>query len=90
MRIDKSYMIVIPHFKLYPALFPLKLLICIPKISAVRGNVVFETLHDFYWTAITLNKTYRPIGLNLTHTVAYNSRKEQQLNSVLFIVLHTV
>ena len=53
MRTDKSYMIVISHFKLYPALFPLKWLICIPNISAVRGNVVFETLHDFYRTAIT-------------------------------------
>ena len=52
MRTDKSYMIVISHFKLYPALFPLKWLICIPNISAVRGNVVFETLHDFYRTAI--------------------------------------
>ena len=47
MRTDKSYMIVISHFKLYPALFPLKWLICIPNISAVRRNVVFETLHDF-------------------------------------------
>jgi hypothetical protein len=28
--------------------FPLKWLICIPNISAVRGNVVFEMLHDFY------------------------------------------
>ena len=55
MRTDKSYMIVIPHFKIYPALFPLKWLICIPNISAVRGNVVFETLHDFYRTAIPLN-----------------------------------
>ena len=45
-------MVVISHFKLYPALFPLKWLICIPNISAVRGNVVFETLHDFYRTAI--------------------------------------
>ena len=52
MRTDKSYMIVISHFKLYPALFPLKWLICIPNISAVRGNVFFETLHDFYRTAI--------------------------------------
>jgi hypothetical protein len=32
--------------------FPLKWLICIPNISAVRGNVVFEMLHDFYRTAI--------------------------------------
>lgn len=56
MRTDKSYMIVISHFKLYIALFPLKWLICIPNISAVRGNVVFETLHDFYRTAILLNK----------------------------------
>jgi hypothetical protein len=48
-------MIVISHFKLYPALFPLKWLICIPNISAVRVNVVFETLHDFYRTAITYN-----------------------------------
>ena len=55
MRTDKSYMIVISHFKLYPALFPLKRLICIPNISAVRGNVVFETLHDFYRTAIIMN-----------------------------------
>ena len=55
MRTDKSYMIVISHFKLYPALFPLKWLICIPNISAVRGNVVFETLHDFYRTAIKRN-----------------------------------
>ena len=55
MRTDKSYMIVISHFKLYPALFPLKWLICIPNISAVRGNVVFETLHDFYRTAIIYN-----------------------------------
>jgi len=55
MRTDKSYMIVISHFKLYPALFPLKWLICIPNISAVRGNVVFETLHDFYRTAIEKN-----------------------------------
>ena len=54
MRTDKSYMFVISHFKLYPALFPLKWLICIPNISAVRGNVVFETLHDFYRTAIIL------------------------------------
>ena len=46
------YMIVISHFKLYPALFSLKWLICIPNISAVRGNVVFETLHHFYRTAI--------------------------------------
>ena len=45
-------MVVISPFKLYPALFPLKWLICIPNISAVRGNVVFETLHDFYRTAI--------------------------------------
>ena len=50
-------MVVISHFKLYPALFPLKWLICIPNISAVRGNVVFETLHDFYRTAIILYKT---------------------------------
>ena len=47
MRTDKSYMIVISHFKLYNALFPLKWLICIPNISAVWRNVVFETLHDF-------------------------------------------
>ena len=52
MRTNKSYMIVISYFKLYPALFPLKWLICIPNISAVRGNVVFETLRDFYRTAI--------------------------------------
>ena len=57
MRTNKSYMIVISHFKLYPALFPLKWLICIPNISAVRGNVVFETLHDFYRTAININIT---------------------------------
>ena len=55
MRTDKSYMIVISHFKLYTALFALKWLICIPNISAVRGNVVFETLHDLYWTAIKIN-----------------------------------
>ena len=55
MRTDKSYMIVISHFKLYPALFPLKWLICIPNISAVRGNVGFETLHEFYRTAIITN-----------------------------------
>ena len=55
MRTDKSDMIVISHFKLYPALFPLKWLICIPNISAVRVNVVFETLHDFYRTAIIIN-----------------------------------
>ena len=48
-------MVVISYFKLYPALFPLKWLICIPNISAVRGNVVFETLHDFYRTAIIMN-----------------------------------
>ena len=41
-------MVVISHFKLYPALFSLKWLICIPNIPAVRGNVVFETLHDFW------------------------------------------
>ena len=52
MRTDKPYMIVISHFKLYTALFPLKWLICILNILAVRGNVVFETLHDFYRTAI--------------------------------------
>ena len=45
-------MVVISHFKLYPALFPLKWLICIPNISAVPGNVVFETINDFYRTAI--------------------------------------
>ena len=56
MRTDKSYMIVISHFKLYTALFPLKWLICIPNISAVRGNVVFETLHHFYRTAIKADK----------------------------------
>ncbi len=55
MRIDLSYMVVISHFKLYPALFPLKWLICIPNISAVRGNVVFETFHDFYRTALITN-----------------------------------
>ena len=55
MRTDKSYMVVISHFKLYPALFPLKWLICIPNISAVRGNVVFEMLHNFYRTAIFYN-----------------------------------
>ena len=49
-------MVVISHFKLYPALFPLKWFICIPNISAVRGNVVFETLHDFYRTAIIQNE----------------------------------
>ena len=52
MRTDKSYMVVILHFKLYPALFLLKWIISIPNISAVRGNVVFETIHDFYRTAI--------------------------------------
>ena len=62
MRTDKSYMIVISHFKLYPALFPLKWLICIPNISAVRGNVVFETLHDFYRTAI-IRKDIKPNSL---------------------------
>ena len=56
MRTDKLYMIVISHFKLYTALFPLKWLICISNISAVRGNVVFETLHDFYRTAIFIIK----------------------------------
>ena len=50
-------MVVISHFKLYSALFPLKWLICIPNMSAVRGNAVFETLHDFYRTAIIFNKT---------------------------------
>ena len=45
-------MVVISHFKLYPTLFPLKWLICIPNISAVRGNVIFLTLHEFYRTAI--------------------------------------
>ena len=48
-------MVVISHFKLYSALFPLKWLICIPNMSAVRGNAVFETLHDFYRTAIFVN-----------------------------------
>ena len=48
-------MVVISHFKLYPALFPLKWLISVPNISAVRGNVVFETLHDFHRTAIFVN-----------------------------------
>ena len=48
-------MVVISHFKLYPALFSLKWLISIPNISAVPGNVVFETLHDFYRTAIYLD-----------------------------------
>ena len=51
-------MVVISHFKLYPALFPLKWLICIPNILGVRGNVVFETLHDFYRTAILKNTWY--------------------------------
>ena len=54
MRTDKSYMVVILHFKLYPALFHLKWLICIPNISTVRGNVIFETFHDFYRRAIIL------------------------------------
>ena len=51
-------MVVISHFKLYPALFSLKWLISIPNISAVRGNVVFETIHNFYRTAIENNKIY--------------------------------
>ena len=58
-------MVVISHFKLYPALFPLKWLISVPNISAVRGNVVFETLHDFYRTAIILEnitKHYTFVG----------------------------
>ena len=46
-------MIVVPHFKLYPALFHLKWLIYKPNISAVQGNVIFEMHHDFYRTAIT-------------------------------------
>ena len=66
MRTDKSYMIVISHFKLYTALFPLKWLICIPNISAVRGNVVFETLHDFYRTAIVFFVTLRPKQAKIT------------------------
>ena len=45
-------MVVISHFKLNLALFLQKWLICIPNISAVPGNVVFETIHDFYRTAI--------------------------------------
>ena len=56
MRTDKSYMVVILHFKLYPALFLLKWLISIPNISAVRGNVVCETIHVFYRTAIDANQ----------------------------------
>ena len=67
MRTDKSYMIVISHFKLYPALFPLKWLICIPNISAVRGNVVFETLHDFYRTAILLINRKLIVGKNVLY-----------------------
>ena len=67
MRTDKSYMIVISHFKLYPALFPLKWLICIPNISAVRGNVVFETLHDFYRTAINKNEIITILVCMFTH-----------------------
>jgi hypothetical protein len=58
-------MVVISHFKLYPALFPLKWLISVPNISAVRGNVVFETLHDFHRTAIILEnitKHYTFVG----------------------------
>ena len=50
------------------------MLICIPNISAVRGNVVFETLHDFLsiflneskkmylCTAVHLLKRTRPSG----------------------------
>ena len=68
MRTDKSYMIVIPHFKLYPAFFPLKWFICIPNISAVRGNVVFETLHDFYQTAIIKKQTKTPLKALLKST----------------------
>ena len=58
------------------------------QISA--GLFLRQTKMTCFPLSESLNKTYRPIGLNLTHTVAYNSRKEQQLNSVLFIVLHTV
>ena len=62
-------MVVISHFKLYPALFPLKWQICIPNISAVRGNVVFETLHDFYRTAIikflSAKYTIQKVGFGL-------------------------
>jgi hypothetical protein len=47
-------MVVIPHFKLYPAYFSPKRLVCKPSVSAVRGNVVFETLHDVYRTAIII------------------------------------
>ena len=49
-------MVVISHFKLYPALFPLKWLICIPNILALRGNVVFEKPLEFYRTAIIKRK----------------------------------
>ena len=64
-------MIVISHFKLYPALFPLKWLICIPNISAVRGNVVFETLHDFYRTAIIFYCC--PVKLKIAQNLSPNS-----------------
>ena len=60
-------MVVISHFKLYPALFPLKWLICIPNISAVRGNVVFETIHDFYRTAIIEISEQLGAGKNAMH-----------------------
>ena len=52
MRTDKSYMVVPPHFKLYLARFSLKRLVCKPSVSVVRGSFVFETLHNFYRTAI--------------------------------------
>ena len=41
MRTDKSYMIVIPHFKIYPALFPPKMANMYTKHISCPGKCCF-------------------------------------------------
>ena len=75
-------MVVISRCKLYPALFPLKWLICIPNISAVRRNVVFETLHDFYGTAIIKEMVKASVLIILTSDGGHDFNRVFQLRSL--------
>ena len=63
-------MVVISHFKLYPALFPLKWLICIPNISAVRGNVDLKRFMIF-------------TGQQYLHVIVSHQGKETLANFVI-------
>ena len=53
MGTEKSYMVIICYFELYPTVPPKKKwLICTPAISAVPENDVLKILPNFYCTLI--------------------------------------